>query len=213
MTNNTPTVTRRETLAGIGLAAATATVPVSASASVGGDSVAWDKAMAAFKKAENEAQQIVRLYGVAESRFIALRPSLDMIDKKNLPCVMPSEHQLAVSLDLDQAWERFLASEGKTWWAANPDKKKAEVRAALDSVQAYRDQLDHARSFTKLRYYEEQADAATERLGDARDALLEMPAPHAKALLFKLEYFMEDTVYTEDFVAPTIADMRRLLGA
>lgn len=62
----------------------------------------------------------------------------------------------------------------------------------------------------------ELLDRLSEEYGDLKDQLLEMPAPHAKAVLWKAEYILDPTDggYTEswraDVVRPFLNDLKRL---
>lgn len=58
----------------------------------------------------------------------------------------------------------------------------------------------------------ERYDAAVDRLCEAKDRLIAMPAPDGDALFWKLDYlFFSENYWQKDFVGQTVEDARRLL--
>lgn len=85
---------------------------------------------------------------------------------------------------------------------------------AADERQA---QLDAIRDRLGYDEADEKADELGDREHDARWALMNMPAPTLPALLWKLEYLLTSdesgcASWSNEAMAQTVADMRRLLG-
>lgn len=72
------------------------------------------------------------------------------------------------------------------------------------------EQIGHSPGFERAN---DHYDELVNRMVEARWALMEMPAPNRAALLWKLDYLMEDTAYSDDAIEQPLADMRRLLGS
>lgn len=203
---------RREAL--VSIAAATVVAPAVATGTAP-DRFQWNLAWADYEKAQREAEEAHRLYDCAYTRYEALAPSIDMIDTKNLPSPFVHRAELETLLDTAKTWAWVLANEGKTWSARDPEAYKANVKAALDSVDSYRMQRDHARKVTKLDYYSDLSDTADDRVSEAEQRLLDLPAPDGAALLWKVNrlYAPGEGIWSEGIEDQTHSDLHRLLGS
>lgn len=191
--------------------------PTTALAPVVNDRSAWDAAMRTF---ESIVAEIADFSPVWERTHAAYKPDVPSMDGIHWQEFHHGDrNHIARVLDLDKAWARFLDGEGKWWFSADREKCKARHRAALDSIQAYRD--------ADKRHYRdsgmEAADARNDALADAEYeaemALMDMPAPDLGALAWKLQRIFEidgpdETMspWTVSYVGQAIADCRRLLG-
>lgn len=210
MTNTTHNLTRRQTLVGIGIASATVAAPVSAIASVGSDSAAWDRAMRHFKH--------------CEAAVAAFEPHWNRAEKAHMEALKSVPHwsvtypdgRTRSTADTLSCKAAIYSAEKSSYieFAALPyhraDVALADLYKKRQSAIEQIEQIEHSTGFERVNsHYDELVD----RMCDARWALMAMPAPHNAALLWKLEYLMEDTAYADDCVEQPIADMRRLLGA
>lgn len=127
--------------------------------------------------------------------------------------------QIVQTTDLEEHWRHFLEGEGKWWFAPDAERRKAEVRATLDSVQAFRDakkQHDHDSGMDAAN---ERWEALAQRERDALKSLLDTPAPDLAALRWKLDFLMVDTGepdgdmpgWSADYFRQALADIARLL--
>lgn len=132
----TPSLARRKLLGAVAVAPALAAAPALASIPFV-DRRAWNAAFKAHKLAVAEDDAFTPIYERIYEEWKAGRPSADEIHWKESP--FGNRDVVARTIDLDKRWDDFLAAEGQTWWAPDPEARKARYRAALDSVQAYRD--------------------------------------------------------------------------
>lgn len=214
MTITTPTATRRAMLAAIPAVAAFAAVPVASAATV--DRSRWNVAFAAMEKADADELAFNPVYDRIFESWKSSRPAMDGIDWKPFP--FENRDHVARVLDLDQRWKQFLAGEGKVWASANPDNTKAEMRAALDSIQAYRDACDKHDQETGMAAAEDRWEALGDAAHAARGKVMETPAPDLAALRWKLQHLLADdgsesvSAWSMDYIAQTKADIARLMG-
>ncbi|WP_126173466.1 hypothetical protein [Altericroceibacterium xinjiangense] len=171
--------------------------------------------MRRYQQAKAEWEAFDPTYSRIYEGWEAGRPSMDMIHWKEFS--FRDRDRFARVVDLDAEWENFVAGEGKTWGSPDPETTKARRRAALDSVQAFRDaEANHDRN-SGMDEADRRAEELGDRMYDAEWALMYMPAPDRAALLRKIEKLLkvEDAStasWTAEAVAQTIADARRLLG-
>ena len=204
---------RREVLTGMALASAAVAVPATVVAkSLPASRVAWDRAMAHMRRCEEAFKRSEQGYDAFEQAYERARPSVDMIDFHEFRPAPDRDHVARV-LDIDKYEEQRLSSEGKLWWAENPEACRAKIRAACDSVREFRRLERDAAQRTGFHAYSEKHEAISERHSEALDALVEMPAPDAEALLWKITYLFtaSDTCWSEDFTAQFFTDANRLL--
>ncbi|RIV83372.1 hypothetical protein [Aurantiacibacter zhengii] len=102
---------------------------------------------------------------------------------------------------LEDALEARLRSNGVTKGTAQYDEKRREVVAKAHDYHAAHDELERL----------------CDVFCDAQSALLDMPAPDAEALRWKLDKVLEPChggtqSWSWSYVAQTVEDYRRLLG-
>ncbi|MCA1653668.1 MAG: hypothetical protein ABR588_05915 [Sphingomicrobium sp.] len=205
---------RREVLAGIGIAGAVAVVPLSgALAATGGiDRAEWDAAMASLKQCEqafNVSNEKADGYAQA---YEEARPKLEMIDFREFP--FTDRNEVARTYDIDHHERQRLAGEGTTWWAKDPEATRAKIKAACESVREFRRLEADAAEHTGYKAFFEQHEALLGRLCEAQTVLVEMPAPDAEALLWKINHLFqqEDVTWTPEYTAQFHSDAARLLS-
>lgn len=119
--------------------------------------------------------------------------------------------------DLVEAERRYLEGERKWWWSQDPAARKAEFREGLGQISEYRRVRDHANNRLGYDRATERCDELADAVSEAEGALMAMPAPHGRALLWKLEHLNEvsdgsTSGWSAEYVAQTMADARRLLS-
>jgi len=119
--------------------------------------------------------------------------------------------------DLDQLERSFADAHGKTWWAPDPDARKAAFREGIAQIRRWRRAREEATRRLGYDLILEQSDAACDAYSAAEGALIAMPAPDNAALLWKLEKIIDDcdgttSPWSVEYVAPVLADARRLLS-
>lgn len=210
--------TRRAFIAGSAMAAVAASVPAAALA-LPADRRAWEFAMATYLRAKAEADDFdTELFRIHDA-WKAGKPTMDGIHWRALIGLAADRDHIARSMNLDKAWRDFLAAEGRTWWGNSPaatERMKARYRAALDSVQEYRDACERNDEATGMDAANDHSEALTDRMMEALDTLLEMPAPDLAALRWKLDQFMPNdghgsSAWDAGYLAQTLADIARLL--
>jgi hypothetical protein len=158
-----PNTTRRQALAGLAITAALGAMPVVALTNVQPDRTAWNAAIAAYEKADKDAD-------VAHERW-------------------------------NRAAETYQAITGRTPWDKGPMDEAASRLSGFA-------QLNHT------------IDEWGDRVAEAAERVLEMPAPDSQALLWKLEYLFgseldggacSTSCWSAEFFAQTMTDIRRLL--
>lgn len=178
----------------------------------------WDAAMAVFLEAERESNAL------SEELDHAHRAFLERCEK--VPHVtLASDPYTGRYLPVSTADARAVAearrlvrdvAEGRCRLGPILELQKhyelfRQLAAAADERQALIGAIDAETGYSKA---EQEHDSAVDKMCEARDALIAMPAPDGEALLWKLDWlFFTDHVWNEDFVAPAIADARRMLKA
>lgn len=199
-------------------AASVSTVALAApatAAAVTQERSAWNAAMDAHLRACAEDAAFDPVYKAISGAWEAGRPSMDMIHWQEITFV--DRDHTARMVDLKKEWRTFLDGEGKWWSAKNPEARKAEYRAALDSIQAFRDAEAHHDRESGMDAAEERWEALGHEVGRTRDALMDMPAPDLSALRWKLAQLRDDdgslAGWSADFVHQTFLDVDRLMPA
>ena len=181
--------------------------------------VEWEAALDAFENAQLEVLAFDEEWRAVNDAYEAGRPSMDMIQWSEFPYT--NHNIVAHTKDLEKAWQHFLDGEDKWWFSPTPEERKAKFRAALDSVQAYRDALAAHNHETGMDAADEQMEALAAREAELERGAMQMPAPDRAALLWKLEILLKPDEDDEDgalssyrfsYYSQTVADMRRLLG-
>ncbi len=211
--------TRRKMLKVLPVAAASVAVPA-ATLRVTADRLEWEKLLQSLHRALDKAKAHDPVWEECHERWIAGQPSMETIHWREFPF----EHRdyAARSMDLAERWERFLKGEGKAWWSNGPDgaeAKKRRYRAALDSVQAFRDAEGCNDRESGMDEANDQADRYANEIRDHFIALMAMPSPDLAALRWKLDHITEEArtkdgnlpAYTNDYVAQMLDDFDRLL--
>lgn len=218
-------MSRRAALTGIGLAGGAAILPIvaaSAAKASTADRAAWDRAFAAYEK----ASAAEAAYAPTSDRIWAAfqegkQDHLNScIDWKNLGFTNSLDRRnTAYVMDVEAEWQSYLDGYNKWWFSPNPDKCRAQMRAALDSVVEFRRREAEHRRACGWEEAAERTDALSEAAYEAKWTLLsKIPAPDLPALLWKLEVFLqtedEGNVpnWTEKAIELTMADARRLLS-
>jgi hypothetical protein len=183
----------------IGLPTVVAGAYAGTNAAPGTDTSAWDKAFAVMLQAKKVADHIDALEAPLHARISAGRP-----DESIVPKILPHEPRGFVLnvMDIDRAQRR------------NPDVPAAD----FDKLREYR----RLREVNNKLYdqLDPRGDAADEALSDATSALMQVPAPHGAAILWKLDHLYgpeamapdADAVpsYCMKWMSVFIADVRRL---
>ncbi|HEX8579921.1 MAG TPA: hypothetical protein VF655_10050 [Allosphingosinicella sp.] len=214
-------LSRRAALTGIALAGGVALAPVAIASlpKPGADRSAWNAAQAERRAALAASEQADKAFDAAFERYEAKRPSMDMIHWREFS--FEDRDHVARTIDVEKRWAFYLKGEGKWWWSNEREKTIARVRAAYDSVLEWRRLDKEANDAAGYDAASDALDASFDRIADADAALLQMPAPDAEALLWKLEMLNELSGPNEDqssagwsakTVNAVMADARRILS-
>ena len=211
------TLSRRQALAGLSVLGAVA-IPSGALASKSAmaqpSSAAWDAAFAHMEACKAKSDASEREWNLLYDAYEAGIPSSDHINWREFGPSADKRHILHGTFDIDGHEKWRLESEGRLWWAGNPEKVRAEIKATCDEVREFRRQLQAHND--RLDY-----DAATDRLeelvdaySDSLTALVEMPAPDVSALLWKVNYLFspESCIWASEYTAQFHRDAGRLLS-
>ena len=197
MATNENNITRRQTLAGFGLAAAAVAVPTSAVAklALGSDRSAWDAAFARYQRANAKHIALVDAHSQAEEAHSVAHPRKD---------IFFDEYRLGIGMTYERAVETLN-------FYSIIKKRPINAKAIAEEFMAYQHEDKELSRRFKL---DELDDAVTEHLKSeylpARDALMQLAAPDAAGLLAKIEIA---TVSLEnDHAESMLADARRLLS-
>lgn len=214
MNNSQHTVSRRQALAGIGVASAVAMAPA-ALAAAPTDRTAWVHAVAALDSAERHMNATSMTWSAAHSRCEALKPPISSASKRPMPWAFLDERDIQFSFDTKQARDLVARCQ-------EPDRSR--YLAALDSIDRYREGCERARVACNMEAHSKAVDAAGEAFGDAEVAMFQTPAPDLDALHFKLDRMFGEKARTEDgdpdfapgwhvkTLGPVMDDARRLLA-
>lgn len=229
MAISTPITTRRAVIAGLALSApfagpfgeaiaATVTTP---------DRSAWDRAFAEMQRAKAASDAANAIAHQTYEAFKRIEPTDDTIQFREFTifCGNPTEFErshIKRVMDVEEEWQRFLSTEKVTWWARDPEKRKREYRAALDSVTDYRRRFAEAERVSGYAEACERSDQLDNEACEAGSRLILTPAPDLAALRWKAEHMFGDEAREPDESSPPwcaewtdafMADVRRLLSA
>ncbi len=182
-----PTNRRRFMTGAAGLSAFAIAAPIAAAAiSPAPDRAAWDAAMSDYLRAKHLSDAYDVEFDRIHAGWSSTNPGMGMI-KWGGEFPFQDKSDLVRNLDLEADYQQFIDGEGK-WWRGNSNKMKAERRATLDSIAAFR----KAKADNDARWdIEASADRHDELAvfeGDAAWSLIALPAPDAAALEWNLEY-------------------------
>jgi hypothetical protein len=201
---------------GLGLATAAPVILAGAAkAAATPDRSAWNALLRELKTVEAQLEVSRKRWDAAEARYEAMRPDRDTsIDFKTLGFLYTLDRNAtARTLNLEEDWREFLKAEGKLWWVPNPEAITAKHRAALDSIQRFRDLEKEADQRSGFEEANDVFDALVERQCELHSLLVKMPAPDTEALLWKIEHlFSEAESWEPEYTAQTFSDARRLLS-
>lgn len=195
--------TRREAIAAI---AATSIAAPAFALPTAKDSGAWDQAMAYFRHCEAAVNAYAHRHDEAEERY---RAAVKVLPHEAV------EYQGGLVVTTADQWAIDNARrsvKGVVYLEPCAFEHHKNSMALLDAVEARNAKIAEIDQRVGWTVTSERYEALVDRMVEAQNALLAMPAPHSEALLWKLEYFMADSIYTDELVAPTVADMRRMLG-
>ncbi|HEX8443030.1 MAG TPA: hypothetical protein VF631_05220 [Allosphingosinicella sp.] len=216
MTNS---INRRTAMLAIASTGAIATTSAAAMVDVNAaEAAAWEAALAEHDAALAAKNAFEPTYDRIEAADEAGRPSMDVIPWNEF--TFEDRHHVARIMDIEKRWSLFLEGEGKWWWApGREDARKAQFRAALDTIRDFRRQEAEHHERSGMNAASTSYDALWDRLGAAENALLDLPAPHGPALLWKLEHLFADdrgdgfcASYSAELMDKVLADARRLLS-
>ncbi len=220
-------VNRRTALAAIGTVGTLAAIPAAAATTnQSTDRSAWDQAFRRMEHTKSVADADSAVFDKIAAAWEAGRPSMDAIHWREFSIVNgfgQDRFHVAYMLDVEAEWQDFLSRENKTWWAPDPahnKRTKERRRAALDSVLEFRRKNEEHNRATGYTQAAERNDRLDEARYNAKWDLIRTPAPDGEALLWKLEtLFGPDachdgsvTPWSEEAIAPVMADARRLLS-
>lgn len=175
---------------------------------------AWDAAFAHMEACKAKADASEQKWNAIHDAYEAGIPGSDHINWREFGPGASKREILHGTFDIDAHEQWRLESEGRLWWAKNPEKVRAEIGATCDQVREFRRQIKAHND--RLGY-----DAATGRLealvdaySDSLTALAEMPAPDASALLWKIDYLFspENCSWSPEYTAQFHRDAGRLLS-
>lgn len=187
------------------------------------DRSAWDTAMHRLEQARAAEQADDKAFWPIHDRWYLARPKAEEIDWKNWPgspfLSRSDKGHAAFCADLDEVAHQYLAGEGKWWWAG-PDRDEVVGKhlAAIDRVREFRSRVAAHDAAFDIDRLSERNEALGQSRWEALQEVLKTPAPDLPALLWKLEYYLEDegsgstTPWVMEAVEPLLADARRLLG-
>ncbi|MDP9412805.1 MAG: hypothetical protein M3Q08_01665 [Pseudomonadota bacterium] len=215
-------ISRRAALATIAGTSAVAALPVAAAATIPAERSAWDRAFAAYKAASAEDQAFNAVFDRLYARCKAAEEAIP----HNVLRPDPYTGQATPVSTAD----RMFVQHARSWvekitagtMKLDPLSSLQEHYQLCQEVAAAADERDAKVEAVRARFGMDDAEEKWEALGqrayEAEWALMEIPAPDAPALLFKLEKLLEverdgsTAPWAERAVRQTIADARRLLA-
>ena len=185
---------------------------------------AWSIALATYERAFQALKADEEVYDRTYSKWMATRPSPDLIDWDECHVLNgfgADRNWVAHKMDVEEHWANFLALERQAWWSPDPEQTKRRRRQALDSILAFRRRCDEHLRQSGLDEAVNRSDRLFRAEREAWAALIEMPAPDLRALLWKLEQLLgpdaldaegHTPAWSEDIVSTVMADARRLIA-
>lgn len=174
----------------------------------------WEASLARYNKATAEADEFDPEYERLEAIWRKGLPSMDSIHWEAFP--FADRDHVARILNLEAAEQHHRRGLGKWWWAKDAAASLAKFRAALDSVQQFRDALERHEIESGFRAASDHYERLTEAICDASEELMAMAAPDAAALRWKLDYLKNNdgsfAAYDAEYMRQTIDDIARILG-
>ncbi len=212
------TPSRRSILGALAAVPAMAISAVPADAN--GTAYEWDAALRDLAKVEHRLAIAKVDDDAARAAKAADKPDTSNVDWEGLAGVLPSLKANYHLIDIDAVradTERHIAHG---YWRHNPGHPLRRL-AALDQLEAHRAAVaEHDRRHaSRSTVAADRYDAAITHAYLAEKRLIDMPAPHAAALLWKIERLINDegdgctASWSIDYVEPMLADARRLLRA
>ena len=173
----------------------------------------WDRALA-------EMNRLKAVYDAADD---ALTEASIKADRIRPPETMVPHDAIGIqgnrwsfhAADADKREHNWRAAEGKTWWSTNDSKQRT-----IDAFAKLREwqRLDRAaEALHNVGPLSERADAACDAWVASTTGLMEMPAPHLPALLWKMREIIVDESgstpsWSYRYVEQMMRDAARLLG-
>lgn len=203
-------VSRRQALAGIGIAGAVATTPVAFAASP--DRSAWNRAIARMEAAEAEERRTGAIMTAAHDAGEKACPRQDHFFRRYNLGVGDSREKNFRAAHMNIVIERTTAS-GRVLTFDEARQATADAYRIVDDFETYCAKSEAA--FADYYRAEPIYDAAVARREAAREFVLTLPAPDEAALLRKLELL---TVWLDEYdnedkgrVNAVVSDARRIL--
>ncbi len=218
-----PNTTRRALLG----AATTALAYAGGAAIVGGAAVvaseakgetldrsAWDRAMRSYEQAKAENDAFDSIYEPLRLEWQANEPSGSTVE---MDAFFPySRAHVLGRVDPDEFERDLFGRIGRSWWPT--EAEKAKTRAQIGTLRDYHAAKRRNRERFGIDAAYERSVALDEAVSEAIDVLIELPAPDADALQWKLQYLFEPNRdgdaagWTHSYIKQTLADAVRLAG-
>ena len=202
--------TRRVALKGIATAAAFTAIPASAAMPSFGLGE-WDAAMAAYARAERQAEALYERTDVADQAFYSARdkePHVTVAVEGGSQTFSTKDEQVvrwARSSSTTLRYLEDLPGNYATYRAYH------QLLAAYDAREEKIEELDRHYGWSQAH---DAYDAAIARQIEAEKVLFDMPAPDGEALLWKMErlYKPGEGIWSEGVEDQAHADLRRFLS-
>lgn len=183
------------------------------------DTAEWDAAMSDLIEAKEILARTAPAYAAARAAMEATEPDSTKVDWQGLEGTTARPEQVR-HLDTAKCRSDTLRHIEAGYWRHDPERPRRRL-AALDQLDAYRaavaeNQRRHAPTYRPAL---EADEAAVYRVDLCEVRLMETPAPHGRALLWKIDHLVHGEgdgttpSWSIDYVEPMLADARRLLGA
>ena len=169
--------------------------------------------MAQFSKVQHEEALEVALFDRVRAAWKRTAPDETAVDWAEL--TFADRYDL-MTLDIDEYRATLMAPH---WESPLVADRIAQRCAALEQLRAYREAVRANDEHHGYPHAVERCELAVERTCEAEAKLMNIPAPHYQALLWKLQTILavDDDGSTSSwsglYVEQTIADMDRLLGS
>lgn len=182
-----------------------------------GRSTEWDVAMRDLIDAQRILAQTGPAYTAADAARQATAPNVEHVDWQGLEGITPHPGQIR-HIDTVKCRKDTLRHIEAGYWRHNPEHPRRRL-AALDQLDAYRaavaeNERRHASVYGPA---VEANEAAVVRVDLCEARLMEMPAPHGQALLWKIDHLVHDEgdgttpSWTIGYAEPMLRDALRLL--
>ena len=189
---------RREVLTGMALASAAAAVPAVAMAETRPDSRAWDREFTHWCTIEGKFDELCDRFNAAEEAWGGSDPRVDhYFEEYNLNTSMKRGH---VEGTLAMYNTRMRLTSGT----------QIDVQRVADEFEAYLQRSARLRDQFRVGEYWGQVEEYRPTYFEARDRIMQVPAPHVAALLVKIE--IAAISLDEEHAEVMLAAARRLLS-